>query len=87
MCDTSKKNNFEANKRMATETNKNYTSQLNTNNNEVNQTNISLCIEQFHKNISVGPEYVCTCCDQLWYKKVLLRNAIVPCTRRVLRKF
>ncbi len=25
-------------------------------------------IELFHENISVGPEYVCTCCDQLWYK-------------------
>ena len=22
----------------------------------------------FHKNIAHGPEYVCTCCDQLWYK-------------------
>ena len=25
-------------------------------------------IEKFHKNISIGPEYICTCCEQLWYK-------------------
>ena len=25
-------------------------------------------INFFHKNIAHGPEYVCTCCDQLWYK-------------------
>ena len=24
--------------------------------------------ELFHQNISVGPEYICTCCDQLWYR-------------------
>ena len=22
----------------------------------------------FHKNIKCGSEYVCTCCDQLWYR-------------------
>ena len=27
---------------------------------------ISKATEIFHKNISVGPEYICTCCDQLW---------------------
>ena len=25
-------------------------------------------IELFHKNIGVGPEYICTCCDQLWHR-------------------
>ena len=25
-------------------------------------------IHSFHNNIACGPEYVCTCCDQLWYK-------------------
>ena len=24
-------------------------------------------IQSFHDNIKCGPEYVCTCCDQLWY--------------------
>ena len=25
-------------------------------------------IESFHDNIKYGPEYICTCCDQLWYR-------------------
>jgi len=25
-------------------------------------------INLFYKNIACGPEYVCTCCDQLWFK-------------------
>ena len=25
-------------------------------------------ITKFHESISQGPEYICTCCDQLWYK-------------------
>ena len=25
-------------------------------------------IESFHNSIECGPEYVCTCCDQLWYR-------------------
>ena len=29
---------------------------------------MSESIEKFHKNISIGPEYICTCCEQLWYK-------------------
>ena len=31
-------------------------------------------IELFHKNISVGPEYICTCCGQLWY-----RSSVTEC--------
>ena len=31
-------------------------------------------IELFHKNISVGPEYICTWCDQLWY-----RSSVTEC--------
>ena len=31
-------------------------------------------IELFHQNISVGPEYICTCCDQLWY-----RSSVTKC--------
>ena len=30
--------------------------------------------ELFHQNISVGPEYTFTCCDQLWY-----RSSITKC--------
>ena len=25
-------------------------------------------IQTFHDNIMCGPEYVCICCDQLWYQ-------------------
>ena len=25
-------------------------------------------IQTFHDNIKCGPEYVCICCDQLWYQ-------------------
>ncbi len=25
-------------------------------------------IRNFHKSVSTGPLYVCTCCEQLWYK-------------------
>ena len=25
-------------------------------------------IRKFHANVSRGPEYICSCCDQLWYK-------------------
>ena len=35
---------------------------------------IHKAIELFHKDISVGPEYTCTCCDQLWY-----RSSVTEC--------
>ena len=38
------------------------------------QINIAKSCELFHKNISVGPEYICTCCDQLWY-----RSSVTEC--------
>ena len=25
-------------------------------------------IRKFHTNVSRGPEYICSCCNQLWYK-------------------
>ena len=25
-------------------------------------------VESFHDKIKIGPEYICTCCDQLWYR-------------------
>jgi len=30
-------------------------------------------INLFYKNIACGPEYVCTCCDQLWFKCSVVR--------------
>ena len=35
---------------------------------------IAKATELFNKNISVGPEYICTCCDQLWY-----RSSVTEC--------
>ena len=32
-------------------------------------------IEMFHKNISFGPKYICTCCEQLWY-----RSSVTKCS-------
>ena len=29
---------------------------------------MSEVINVFSQNIATGPEYICTCCDQLWYK-------------------
>ena len=31
--------------------------------------NINTCIQLFHKNISVGPIYICSCCRQTWFKQ------------------
>ena len=31
-------------------------------------------INLFHKNIANGPEYVCTCCDQWWYKSSVMKS-------------
>ena len=35
---------------------------------------MSKLTEMFHRNIKCGPEYVCTCCDQLWY-----RSSVTKC--------
>ena len=37
-------------------------------------TSIPKAIKSFHQNISVGPECICTCCDQLWY-----RSSVIQC--------
>ena len=36
---------------------------------------MSKLTEMFHRNIKCGPEYVCTCCDQLWY-----RSSVTKCS-------
>ena len=33
-----------------------------------NENNAVSMINLFHNNIKCGPRYLCTCCDQLWYK-------------------
>ncbi len=50
-------------------------------------TSIPKAIELFHNNISVGPEYICTCCDQLWYRSSVTQcNASLygSCSREIL---
>ena len=39
-----------------------------------NEDNVISMIKLFHNNIKCGPEYICTCCDQLWY-----RSSVVKC--------
>ena len=41
---------------------------------QITKCNAISMIHLFHKNIASGPEYVCTCCDQLWY-----RCSVVKC--------
>ena len=43
---------------------------------------IDKTIELFHKNISVGPEYICTCCDQLWY-----RSSVTKCNPSLYQSY
>ena len=43
-------------------------------------TTITQLTETFHGNISVGPEYICTCCDQLWY-----RSSVTKCNASLYR--
>ena len=32
-------------------------------------------MSKFHDDVSQGPLYICTCCDQLWY-----RHSVTPAT-------
>ena len=46
-------------------------------------------IQTFHENIKCGPEYVCTCCDQLWYRSsvtgnVKMTNTYPKCSETLL---
>ena len=44
------------------------------NNNSTSLIDMPKVIQSFHDNIEVGPEYVCTCCGQLWYKSIRFRH-------------
>ena len=35
---------------------------------------IDVCIYLFHKSISVGPVYICSCCHQTWFKVMIITN-------------
>ena len=38
-----------------------------------NKNNATWMINLFHKNIEQGPEFICTCCDQMWYKSSVMK--------------
>jgi hypothetical protein len=38
------------------------------NDNSILHNSVSQLIHKFHKSVSTGPLYICSCCDQLWYK-------------------
>ena len=42
----------------------------------------------FHDNIKCGPEYACTCCDQLWYRSSVRKceaNKYHKCSKTLLK--
>ena len=44
-------------------------------------------IQTFHDKIKCGPEYVCTCCDQLWYRSSVRKcaaNKYPKCCKKLL---
>ncbi|MCG7875518.1 MAG: AAA family ATPase [Candidatus Thiodiazotropha endolucinida] len=40
---------------------------------------IDVCIERFHKNVSVGPIYVCSCCHQTWFADTVSKAKTFAC--------
>ncbi|CAB4001923.1 Hypothetical predicted protein, partial [Paramuricea clavata] len=38
------------------------------NDNSISHNRVSQLIHKFHKSVSTGPLYICSYCDQLWYK-------------------
>ena len=38
-------------------------------------------IQNFLNNIKCGPEYVCTCCDQLWYRSSFRTCEVNKCPK------
>ena len=52
-----------------------------------NEDSLISMISLFHKNIKCGPEYICTCCDQLWYKSSVVKcdaNKYKACSQDVV---
>ena len=44
-------------------------------------------IQSFHDSIKFGPEYICSCCDQLWYRSSVTKcdaNKYTKCTKNLL---
>ena len=41
--------------------------------------NIQYFISRFHEVVSQGPVYICTCCDQLWYRHSVFSAEKLKC--------
>ena len=52
----------------ASEQNNNYSCQGNDENPQKQPKSLKDLISKFHRIVNNGPVYVCSCCDQLWYK-------------------
>jgi hypothetical protein len=55
--------------------------------NPESQISMSEGIALFHKNIHIGPEYICTCCEQLWYNSSVTKcnpDLYKSCSKEIL---
>ena len=55
--------------------------------NGTHEMNTAKVIQSFHDSIKCGPEYICTCCDQLWYRSSVTKcdaNKYTKCTKHLL---
>lgn len=53
-----------------------------------NKNNATLMINLFHKNIGQGPEFIWTCCDQMWYKSSVMKcdaNRYKTCSQNIVK--
>ena len=53
-----------------------------------NKNNATLTINLFHNNIGQGPEFVCSCCDQMWYKSSVIKcdaNRYKTCSQNIVK--
>ena len=56
-------------------------------NKECSSVSISDVISNFRNDITCGPEYVCTCCDQLWYRSSVIKcnpNGYKMCSQTIV---
>jgi len=46
-------------------------------------------IERFHDKTNIGSEYLCTCCDQLWYRASpsLCISSYNKCSKDIVDRF
>ena len=54
---------------------------------ETHEMKMANVIQSFHDSIKCGPEYICTCCDQIWYRSSVTKcdaNKYTKCTKNLL---